>query len=390
MGLGESTAWIVVGLSGWAVLLTSFAMVLHARARGNVRRAAETASPKSATGDSSTPAEHAERRDDAREDGRPGPNEPDMKTELQLIHALLPAVSALDLERILARGLEAAAEVANPSAAMVVLALGEKKPLVATFGLTSEESFCEQVGLPPESGEARAVQLAYSYSDNASLRDAFPLRSGLVVPIASGEDRLGTLALYWRRFQRQVSDDELRQLEAVARAMASALKTMLRLEEARPFELDGVTGLPNGRAMRAALGRECARARRYDRRVALILLRLDLPLTNELLSRAGELLGSAVRSVDLPCYLGERSFAVILPEAALADAQRLHGRLEAALVSRLDGFRIGSSPVAVLELRVEEDPVSFFDRAQRELARAAQDEARTSDGATRELDLASA
>jgi hypothetical protein len=81
---------------------------------------------------------------------------------------------------------------------------------------------------------------------------------------------------------------------------------------------------------------------------------------------------------------------VILPEAALADAQRLHGRLEAALVSRLDGFRIGSSPVAVLELRVEEDPVSFFDRAQRELARAAQDVARTSDGATRELDLASA
>ena len=31
--LGRSTAWIVVGLCGWALLLTSLAIVLYARAR---------------------------------------------------------------------------------------------------------------------------------------------------------------------------------------------------------------------------------------------------------------------------------------------------------------------------------------------------------------------
>jgi GGDEF domain-containing protein len=384
LGLGESTAWIVVGLSGWAVLLASVAIVLHRRSRDDDRPPREVTPSDSVEGASSSSNETGS----TRAAGLPVPDESLPADELDLLQGLLPAVSALDLETILARGLEAASQIGDASASVILLARSKGEPLIATFGLTSADSWHDRLGLPPESGDARAVQLAYSYPDEVSANDAFAVRSGLAVSVASEKERLGTLALYWRRAQHQVSELELGQLEAVARAIGAALGTVLHLEEARPFELDPVTGLPNARAMRQALRRECARARRYDRRVAFMLLRLDLPLTNEFLSTAGRILRSAVRAVDLPCYLGKGSFAVILPEATLVDAQRLHRRLDAVAAGRLGGFRLPPSRAAVVELRVDEDPVSFFARAQRTLAHATRDA--TQDEASREFDLASA
>jgi hypothetical protein len=239
LGLGESTAWIVVGLSGWAVLLTSFAIVLQRRARDNDRRARELASSEPARSASSK-SDEADAKQAAE---RPVPTESLPANELDLLQGLLPAVSALDLETILARGLEAASQVASASASVILLARSTEKPLIATVGLTTADSWHDRLGLPPESGEARAVQLAYSYPDELSANDAFPLRSVLAVPIASEEERLGTLALYWRRAQHQVTEQELSQLEAVARAIGTALRTVLHLEETRPFELDTATSL---------------------------------------------------------------------------------------------------------------------------------------------------
>jgi GGDEF domain-containing protein len=292
------------------------------------------------------------------------------------LQRLLPAVSALDLETILARGLRDAADAGSASASMILLARSGEKPLITTLGLTSADSWHERLGLPPESVQARAVELTYSYPGDVSAMDAFPLRSGLAVPIASRDERLGTLALYWRRQRHRVSERELSDLEAVARAVASTLEIVLRLEEARPFELDGVTGLPNARVMREALRRECARAERYHRHLAFVLLRLDAPLTDDLLATVARIIGSAVRVTDLPCYLGEGSFGMILPEAAQIDAQHVHRRLGAVLGRELIGVRLGSPRAVAVELRVDEDAVSFLERAERELARPARTEKR--------------
>ena len=376
LGLGESTAWIV-GLCGWVVLLlTSLAILRYARARNEERPARAWEGPlrtpaasgsvggasSTSPGNDETPATQAN-GSPARDESSPA------KSELSLLQRLLPAVSALDLETILARGLRDAADAGSASASMILLARSGETPLITTLGLTSADSWHERLGLPPESAEARAVELTYSYPGGVSAIDAFPLRSGLAVPIASGDERLGTLALYWRRERHQVSEQELSDLEAVARAVASTLEIVLRLEEARPFELDGVTGLPNARVMREALRRECARAERYRRQLAFVLLRLDAPLTDDLLATVARILGSAVRGTDLPCYLGEGSFGMILPEAAQIDAQHVHRRLGAVLGREL------ARAVAV-ELRVDEDAVSFLERAEKELARAAQNEKR--------------
>jgi hypothetical protein len=67
---------------------------------------------------------------------------------------------------------------------------------------------------------------------------------------------------------------------------------------------------------------------------------------------------------------------MILPEAAQIDAQHVQRRLGAVLGRELIGVRLGSPRAVAVELRVDEDAVSFLERAEKELSRAAQNEKR--------------
>ena len=65
-------------------------------------------------------------------------------------------------------------------------------------------------------------------------------------------------------------------LEGIARRAGPALVTARRFAEARQLaEVDSLTGLYNRRSFHQLLQRETARARRYERRLALIVLDLD-------------------------------------------------------------------------------------------------------------------
>src|SRR5204863_6927856 len=108
--------------------------------------------------------------------------------------------------------------------------------------------------------------------------------------------------------------------------------------------LDALTSLHNRRYFHETLGREVARAHRYDRRLALILLDLDdFKVVND---RIGHLAGDAVlaeiaervrevvRSADIACRVGGDEFAVILPESELEDGDQLYRRIQAAVSAR--------------------------------------------------------
>jgi hypothetical protein len=154
---------------------------------------------------------------------RAAPKDSLSANELDVLQGLRPALSGLDVERILAHGLEAASKVGSASASVILLTRSNGNPLIATTGLTTADAWHDRVGLPPECPEARAVQLSYSYRDEVDANDAFAVRSALVVPITSEEERLGTLALYWRRVQHEATEQELGELQAVARAIGAAL-----------------------------------------------------------------------------------------------------------------------------------------------------------------------
>ena len=137
---------------------------------------------------------------------------------------------------------------------MLALPQEEGDPLIATFGLNSEESSRELLGLPPGGEEARAVTLSYRYGEEEAERDEFRLSSGLALPVPdSSGARIGTLGIFWRRVEREVTEEELEQLEGLAAALGPALTNAFRVEELRrELDVDPATGLRGRRSLRAA------------------------------------------------------------------------------------------------------------------------------------------
>ena len=174
----------------------------------------------------------------------------------------------------------------------------------------------------------------------------------------------------------------IRELEELSKRAGPAIENARRFREARQLaDLDALTGLHNRRYFHETLAREVARAQRYDRRLALIVFDLDdFKAIND---RIGHLSGRrgarrdrragarAVRSADIACRVGGDEFAVILPESSTDDADQLYHRLRGAVSSRPVGqagrlFALRG----IAEIQPDDDPTSFFERADEALYRA--------------------
>jgi GGDEF domain-containing protein len=295
----------------------------------------------------------------------------DARAEARRLSALGQLGTTLDLDAALERALKAVSQLAAADAAMIVLQQEEGEAITATYGLTGEESARDLVGVPPEAGRARAVKLNYLYTAEEATNDAFRLSGGLAVPLADeGGQRVGTLAVFWRRAEHSVTDEDLGRFEELAAAFGPALDNARLYSEARRLaDTDPLTNLHNRRYFDERLRRECARARRYSRALGLLLVEAEDPVQDFL--SAGERVRSAVRSTDVASHLGDGRFAVIMPEAGQADAERLLRRLQFALGGRVDdggdGVRLHAG---LVEFRSEDDASMLFRRAEEALARA--------------------
>ena len=354
----EITTWIAVGASALAAILLLTSLVLAAR----LRRAKQQ--PVEPAGDEP----EAERA--WKEVRRERAQSTRARSELRWLRHLGDVGAQDTLETTLRRVLETASGLAGAAASMLALPQEEGEPLIATFGLNSEESSRELLGLPPGGEEARVVTLSYRYGEEEAERDEFRLSGGLALPVPdSSGARIGTLGIYWRRVEREVTEEELEQLEGLAAALGPALTNAFRFEELRrELDVDTATGLRGRRSLRAALDVECARARRYTHPLSLLLVGVEAPA--ERLGTAAERLESAVRTTDLVYHLAEGRFAVLLPESSRRDADRLSRRLRFALGAKEAGVIDGPVPTAAVELRFEDDAVSVLARAEAALTQA--------------------
>jgi two-component system cell cycle response regulator len=89
------------------------------------------------------------------------------------------------------------------------------------------------------------------------------------------------------------------------------------------------------------------------------------------LAETAERVKDVVRSADVACRVGGDEFAVILPESTTGDADQLYHRLLGAVSSRPVGQagRLSIS-AGMAELREEDNPTAFFERADEALYRA--------------------
>ncbi len=291
----------------------------------------------------------------------------------------------LDLDDVLARALDAAATLPGADAALVRLEPYETagpaaKPVVAATGISQEEAERQTFPGPPDGSAARSVEIVYRHGPDA--RDV--LRGGLSVPLEDEHGTLGRIAIFTRDPERRFADDDVRRLEELAERAGPAIENARRFREARLLaDLDALTGLHNRRYFHETLVREVARAHRYGRQLALVVLDLDdFKAINDrighlggdaVLAEAAERVREVVRSADVACRVGGDEFAVILPEAAGDSAQQLVVRIQQAVSSRplVQAGRVRiSAGIAVLQ--PEDDSISLFERADEQLYAAKQ------------------
>jgi diguanylate cyclase (GGDEF)-like protein len=260
---------------------------------------------------------------------------------------------SLDLDDVVARVLDEALALDGVDAAVLSLEGDEKGTLVKSAGMSQPEA--ERLG---ERGTKHTLQLRGELGSLGSLA------------VVSGTTRdLGAL------------DGEL---SDIVRRGVPALDNAFRYREARRLaDTDALTGLRNRRFFHETLLRECTRAHRYGRSLALLVLDVDdFKAINEsvghlagdtVLAETAARLRAALRASDVACRVGGDEFAILLPEAGARQATQLYDRVETAVSSEPIGTieRLTLSG-GVAQLAEGEDATAFFERADEALYRAKQ------------------
>jgi diguanylate cyclase (GGDEF)-like protein len=293
--------------------------------------------------------------------------------------------ATLDLDDVTARILEAAATIPGVDGVRLEAEGPGGSEVSAAVGMAEDETGRASVAIPTDAN-LRAVEVFYRYRieiAGEAASEATPrVRLAVAVPIRAEGRRVGTLSVFTRSAIPRIADEAIEELERLAFNAGPALDNARRYAEARALaDLDALTGLHNRRYFHETLAREVARAVRYRRRLAVIVLDLDdFKAINDhighlagdaVLAEAAERMLTVIRAADTLCRIGGDEFAVVLPEASVEDGELLAGRIAGAIAAR----PIGSAgtlqlSAGVAELRSNERPNDLFQRADDALYRA--------------------
>jgi diguanylate cyclase (GGDEF)-like protein len=281
---------------------------------------------------------------------------------------------------VLEHTLQASGAIPGVDAALVSLQVPGDKPIVATLGLSASEAQRQVISGPPDGNEARAISIVYQYPPTVDAAEL--IHSGLAVPVHGETGPMGFLAVFSRSASHRYNEEVTRELEELAQRAGPAIANAHRFREARQLaDLDALTGLHNRRYFHETLAREVSRAQRYGRRLAIVVFDLDdFKAINDrighlagdaVLAEIAERVRDAVRAADIPCRVGGDEFAVILPESSMDDADQLYHRVRGAVSSRAvaQAGRLNLS-AGIAELTEDDDPTTFFERADEALYRA--------------------
>jgi diguanylate cyclase (GGDEF)-like protein len=288
----------------------------------------------------------------------------------------------IELEEVMRRTLAAAKELEGVDAALVTALDETGAPMTKGAGLSDEE--VRQLELDQRTGSGRVQSLTISYAQQPPTagNEPPPVAISLQVPIEARKGTIGVVSVFSRDELRPFPEETQRSLEDLAARAGPALDNARRYLEARRLaDLDARTGLHNARYFEETLEREVARARRYQRKLALVVFDLDdfkqindrlgHVAGNGALAGVAERMREVLRSADVAARYGGDEFAVVLPESGLEEARRFYERLrehiEAAPIPPVGRISLSCG---IGELEPQEDPETFFKRVDDALYRA--------------------
>jgi diguanylate cyclase (GGDEF)-like protein len=146
------------------------------------------------------------------------------------------------------------------------------------------------------------------------------------------------------RVKSGFSDEELEAAYSYCRLFNLVLENQAHFEKIEQMSYtDSMTGLYNYRYFYKRLQEEMTRAKRFDRRMALVIFDIDeFKVFNDtyghqsgdhLLEQLGSLLAKSVRSIDVVSRYGGEEFCVIMPETSAEDCANFMDRMRVTMLN---------------------------------------------------------
>jgi diguanylate cyclase (GGDEF)-like protein len=193
-------------------------------------------------------------------------------------------------------------------------------------------------GAPLPGRDVVAMDRQILFDNDTQIRG---LQSLKIFPLVAGNRILGTLVSGSRR-KAAFDDDELRMLEVIAiQAAQAVLRAQLFEQMERMATTDGLTGLLNHRTFQMRADDALASARRYGRKVSVVLTDVDHfknvndtyghPIGDQVLKGVARILKETARDTDIVARYGGEEFCLVMPETdakgALTIAERVRERV---------------------------------------------------------------
>lgn len=242
--------------------------------------------------------------------------------------------------------------------------------------------------VPVESGPVRAALdreepvYARRLPADSELLELLPEgRAALAVPLCDGDRIVGILSLVFKR-PRRLPGSRLAMAAALGERAGEWLTTIRLLEElVQAAHTDPLTGLSSRRHFEEIFRRECARAHRNERPLALALMDLDHfkaindnfghALADRALMSAAAALRNA-RAYDVAARFGGDEFVLLMPETSEIEAASVVERIRGAVAALNDrqefpfpvhlSIGVAASASPTMDLLAQADAAMYRDK----------------------------
>jgi diguanylate cyclase (GGDEF)-like protein len=206
-------------------------------------------------------------------------------------------------------------------------------------------------GAPLPGRDIKAMDRQVIFDEETQIRGLGALK---IFPLTAGDRILGTLVAGSRK--KALDQDVLRMLEVMAiQAAQAVLRAQLFEQMERMATTDGLTGLLNHRTFQSKADESLAQARRYQRKLSVILTDIDHfksvndtyghPTGDAVLRGVAKILRDKARDTDIVARYGGEEFAIIMPETDAKGAQVIAERIREAVKAEV--FQTEMGPLKV-------------------------------------------